>query len=230
MAFPRQFSNQIWYLQIPSGEIEIATSDALKSAYKCGLVDLRTPVRAFGAHAWQTMQEAADIEVPAEPSMVSLTPVAFSSPPPVLEEAMTRQSRVDVDPKAFKPSRRPAIFTAVGVAACLLAFGLGKGNLRAAAAGTSFDDEVTVKPMTVAAKPAPRPVREMVHTSNHRDAPKFTKAERWKLQNLDFITRTQRPKSATFNTMTQKPLPGAPKSEDPFSHGGAKGDPLDGAL
>ena len=240
MAFPRQFNKQVWYLQIPSGEIEIATSEALKGAYKCGLVDLRTPVRAFGAHTWQTMQEAAEIQLPGAPSIVSFAPVALSAPPPELEEAMTRQSRVDVDPRTFKPSRRPAIFIAVGIAACLLALGLGKGNPMKnahAAAVTSLetsDEQESVKPMTaLAPKPAAKPIREQLHASERYDGSRFSKDQKWKLLELDYITRTQRPKSATFKLMIQKPLPGANapvKHEDPFSHGGAKGDPLDGTL
>ena len=124
MSFPRRFKKQVWYMRIPSGEVEIVTAAELERAFDCGLVDARTPVRAFGAHTWTTMMEAAELPAPTAASMASLSPTAFDAPAADLVDGATWQSRSDVDPRTFKPSKTPAIaavlITAAFVAAALL--------------------------------------------------------------------------------------------------------------
>lgn len=228
MAFPRRFKKELWYLRLPSGEVDIATATGLQRAFECGLVDLRTPVRAFGANVWTTMREAAELSIPPGSSIASLIPTSFDAPVAVdLVDGTPWQSRRDVDPKAFKPSRLPVLLGAVlTVAFAGVAF--FEGDAIKAASASDIEPAKVVNTVTHGSR---REIREQLHTPNRPPGPRFTKDQRHRLAELDYITRTQRPKTSIVKPLVVKPGPA--RSEDPFQSGTRaplRGDPLDGSI
>jgi hypothetical protein len=231
MAFPRSFKRETWYLRLPSGEIEVATATSLQRAFDCGLVDFRTPVRAFGSHTWTTMLEAAKLEVPASPAL-SLSPIALDTPAADLVEVHW-QSRNEVDPKAFKHSRTTPVLVALLASCALAAVALFGDKVPVLASNASMQLEAaSVIPVT------PREPRSAQTTKHDLESlpttkntePRWTKVQRHRLAELDYVTRTQRPKSSFVKPLL--PKPGA--SEDPFARKSTnvsrRGDPLDGSL
>jgi hypothetical protein len=229
MAFPRRFKKETWYLRLPSGEVEIATATALQRAFECGLIDLRTPVRAFGTHVWITMQEAAELSPPASRLGGSLSPTALDSPAPDLASGAIWSSRSDVDPERFKPSRIPAIVVLLASAAfvCLVLVG---ETARGPSTSAALQQFPTAAPTTMV-KLAPPPIRERLHTPS-RDTERLTKEQKHRLAELDYVTRTQRPTSSLARPLVSKTATRSPN--DPFSRTAftvaSRGDPLDGSL
>lgn len=227
MSFPRSFKKQVWYMRLPSGEVEIVTADALQRAFDCGLVEARTPVRAFGAHTWTTMLEAAELPVSAAPTMASLSPMAFDAPAADLGDGAPWQSRTDVDPKAFKPSKAPAV-VAILVSAAFVAVAVLGGKLpqnpaleRVAAASSL----AAVQPVHVS-----RPdIREMLRTPKSEED-RLTGDQKRRLSEIDYTTRTRGRKVHSLTPLL--PKRGVRPSEDPFAHkaGASTGDPLDGSF
>ena len=225
MAFPRRFKREIWYLRLPSGEIEIVTPTALQRAFECGLVDVRTPVRAFGAHTWTTMAEAAELDVPGSPWIASFAPMAFDVSAADLGAGAQWQSRRDVDPRAFKPSRAPALF-ALLISVSFVAVALLGAN---ADASTSLPQAATITSLKCSAH-APSPIHDLLRAAKPEG--RLTADQKKRLRELDNVTRTQRPKASSQTPLLQKH--GARRSDDPFegsAHSGAsRGDPLDGSM
>lgn len=226
MAFPRRFKREIWYLRLPSGEVEIVTANALQRAFECGLVDVRTSVRAFGAHAWTTMAEAAELEVPGSPSWASLSAMAFDAPAADLGGGAPWQSRQDMDPRAFKPSRTRAV-VAVFASVSLIAIALLGGEV----AASPSVKRAAIVPQPLSFEVARPPMRELLRTPKGEDE-RLTKDQRRRLRELDYVTSTQRRKASS-------PTPFLPKqrvrsSEDPFARStratASPGDPLDGSI
>lgn len=231
MAFPRRFKREIWYLRLPSGEIEIVTPTALQRAFECGLVDVRTPVRAFGAHTWTTMAEAAQLDVPGSPSIASLAPMAFDAPAADLGAGALWQSRKDVDPRAFKPSRAPAL------AALLISVSFVGVALLGADADASNSLSGTAESTSLTCTTRARPPMHDLLRAVKPEAERLTEDQKRRLRELDAITRTQRPRASSRTPLLgahRVPSSGVLTSIDPFASGlktgASRGDPLDGSL
>jgi hypothetical protein len=108
MAFPRRFKSATWYMRLSTGEVELVTPTALQRAFKCGLVNARTPVREIGGHMWTTLGEAAEIADGPRGELSSLAPMAIDDANVVaadLENGLRWHVRQDADPRAFRASR-----------------------------------------------------------------------------------------------------------------------------
>lgn len=226
MSFPRSFKKQVWYMRLPSGEVEIVTAAELERAFHCGLVEARTPVRAFGAHTWTTMLEAAELPVPAGTSMASLSPIAFDAPAADLGDGAPWLSRTDVDPRAFKPSKAPAVLAIFVSAAFVAAAVLGSKLPRSPALErVAAASSLTSMPAVRVSRPD---VREMMRTPKSEEE-RLTSDQKRRLREIDYTTRMHGRK---VHSLT--PLLGTRPSEDPFSRrakpGAHSGDPLDGSF
>jgi hypothetical protein len=112
MAFPRRFKSATWYMRLSTGEVELVTPAALQRAFKCGLVNARTPVREIGGHVWTTLGDAAEITDGPRGELSSLAPMAIDEANVVaadLESGLRWYVRQDSDPKAFRASRLGAV-------------------------------------------------------------------------------------------------------------------------
>jgi hypothetical protein len=224
MAFPRRFKKEIWYLRLPSGEVELATADALQRSFECGLVDHRTPVRAFGAHTWITMQEAAELAVPPSPSMASLSPTACDPPAIDLDAGARWQSRGDIDPKAFKPSRIPAV-VALMLSGAFLGFALLRADPPLSPAMQALQQPPAIAPLPKFSRP---PIVEEQHVARKPMPERWTREERHRFAELEYLSRLNAPKSSRPSRPVLKPMP-----DDPFRNAQAQprhGDPLDGSI
>ena len=55
-------------MRLPTGEVEVATATALEAAFRCGLVDVHTPVRSMSSPVWTTLGELAELDQ-SDPSL-----------------------------------------------------------------------------------------------------------------------------------------------------------------
>lgn len=232
MAFPRSFKKQVWYLRLPSGEIEVVTPDELQRAFDCGLVEARTPVRAYGAHTWITMAEAAELPAPDPRSMASLSPLALDAPAADLDDGAPWRSRRDVDPQAFRPSRAP-VLGALLLSVAFVALAVLGGNVpqpgpleRAAAAAA-------IAPAAPSFRASRPPMPELLHREEAApEVARLTKAQKRRLRKLDYVTRTYGRKVVAPALRPSKRRRRA--FDDPFARTSnapaRRGDPLDGSF
>src|SRR5690348_17043775 len=138
MAFPRGFRGQTWFVQLPSGEIEVVSSSALERAFQCGLVDARTPVRAFATPLWTTLGDAASLEE-GEPSTISsLAPMSMASIPPADDSAQWRvgsYAEITFEPRKSRSIGMMAMM--MGAAMAIGIVGLARMPNAIASAGAS---------------------------------------------------------------------------------------------
>src|SRR5688572_28079952 len=94
---------EIWRVQLESGEVRAMTLDALDAAFDQGLVNERSKVLAPGATSWQRLGAIAGLDQEVVPEMTpSLSPMAIgeSIPPP---PRLPRDLLDDLDDDALKP-------------------------------------------------------------------------------------------------------------------------------
>ncbi|HVJ89944.1 MAG TPA: hypothetical protein VM580_09075, partial [Labilithrix sp.] len=74
-------NDELWRVQLATGEIRTMTLDTLDRAFDEGVIDASSPVLLPGASTWTTLGEAAGLSDvgPAEP-IPSLAPVAVAPP------------------------------------------------------------------------------------------------------------------------------------------------------
>ena len=165
-------NDELWRVQLSTGEIRMMTIDALDRAFDEGLIDARVPVLPPGASAWTTLGEAAGLEdCPTEQSP-SLSPLAISSPAPsstATPDATTAgeetSSSLEDLPDSFDelaPRRRRGLVIggAVGVGALALAatVALLAGNLGSSVPAADVKAATAVEAPPPAVETLPPPV------------------------------------------------------------------------
>lgn len=162
-------NDELWRVQLSTGEIRMMTLDALDRAFDEGLIDARVPVLPPGASAWTTLGEAAGLDDCPTEETPSLSPMAVASAAPssaLIVPPSDTKLDLDLDlPDNFDElrPRRGRGLAVVGVASALalvstLAVFAGK-------VGTTEPAPVDVKaaaveappPAAVEALPAPAP-------------------------------------------------------------------------
>jgi hypothetical protein len=111
-------------MRLSTGEVELVTPAALQRAFKCGLVNARTPVREIGGHVWTTLGDAAEITDGPRGELSSLAPMAIDEADVVaadLENGLRWHVRQDADPKAFRGSRLRAVGALLAATAAIAA-------------------------------------------------------------------------------------------------------------
>lgn len=235
MAFPRGFRGQTWFVQLPSGEIEVVSSSALERAFDCGLVDARTPVRAFATPIWTTLGEAASLEEGEPSTLSSLAPIAMASIPPADDSA---QWRVGSYAEPRKPRSIGMMASMMGVMMALGIVGLARMPNAIAGAGASHKAALAMqapslpgspaKPIPPPAKPIPPPesiAKPIPPPAPSASAKHFTNEQRYRLRMQDAAQRwaPRDKKRATSRTPVEPP-------SDRLLRGGSPFDPLNGAL
>lgn len=130
MNFSRAFRKNVWLVLLSSGEVEVYRGSDLETAFRCGLVDARTPVRATAESAW--IHLGALLAADVEPDSASLSPTAIEVPE-VNESTLVRAGSA-YDMETFAPRRRGAravagLVGAIG-ALCVL-FGVASSSASA---------------------------------------------------------------------------------------------------
>ena len=216
-------------MRLPSGEVELIPATALQRAFECGLVDSRTPVRAFGAHTWTTLDVAAEL---ADASLGSFAPLAMDAPAPDLNDGAIWRSRSDIDPKSFRPRKTP-LLGALAAAAVVGVIGFFGLRLPANDLDTHIAAAQAAERAHRAADPAirvaPAPPPELLHTAR-RFEQRLSAEQRKRLREADYarraVTKPGRHKpsaSALFANPTNDPMTASTAGADRW-------DPLNGAL
>lgn len=237
----QQTNDELWRVQLGSGELRTMTLDALDRAFDEGAVDAHTPVLAPGAASWTTLGEAAGLEEPTEkpeqtPSLSPLTtssdaPRAPASERPTLPDPeLDASGDLDLDALSSRSRRRPALVVAaiaatlaVGAAIALVASQLG-----APAVGSDVKAAAAVQ-APLAATPLPPPaMKESAPPGEQR----LSEEQRKRLLEAD-KARGDRPRAGGARAVEKPHAPKRtkqPKSSGPLLNGGDRFDPLNGAL
>lgn len=225
-------------MRLPTGEVELLTAPAMKEAFRCGLIDLRTPVRPFDGHAWITLEEAAGFDERMSDHFPSLTPIAIDNPAPDLDDGAPWRVRRYVDEGSLRPGKTRvagAILLTIGAFAAIAALvrpHVGSGVLedrlaQARAASDEANAAAAMLPPPAVEAPRPPPAPERL-TEHQKRRLREMDAERAYKAAIKKQKRRAKPQSSIL-----EPPPdwrGAPRAKEPFTEGGNRFDPLNGAL
>lgn len=239
-AFHPAASNDLWRVQLPTGELRAMDLDALDAAFQDGAIDEHTPVLAPGSLTWTKLADAAGLEAAPETAAVpSLSPMAADVPlgPPSVApssvapvsadlagEILAKHQDLDLSDDAFKTSKAKLFgFVFVGLAAVVgLVFGGAKlaGQVEGGAAASAM------RAQAVAAPQAPVDVMDV-----DARARALSEDQKRRLLEADKL-REASAKAKAAAAPAPRAGHAAPRSKDktPFVQGGDKFDPLNGAL
>ncbi len=227
-------------MRLPTGEVEVATASALENAFRCGLADARTPVRAVSSPVWTSLAEVAEIDTSDPRSLGSLLPVAVEEPAVDLADGRKWDSRTDIDARMFHPRVRRIATVMVAVASLGLAIFCGTQisahvpKLRAmatrqaaqhlGAAGASRPSAATGTRKTLTNED------ELFQPANEARKKLDAKDFERELRDMDKARRKYERTHARRGKRSRTPVePPEPKA-NPFSDSGHRMDPLNGAL
>jgi len=236
MAFPRSFKNEIWFMRLPSGEVEVTTAGDLESAFRCGLADARTPVRSVSSTIWTTLAEVAEIDTCDSHSLGSLLPVAVDEPAADLVSGASWRVRPD-DPSHALRSGAGRFLRGVALVGVLAMAAFG-GSLLTPDGARHHDHEARVPTND-------RETFELTKVALHPHA-KLTPAEELakrklerRLREADAVRRAEaiaaprrtklRQEQRSTTPVGPRPAAGTARG-GPFTNGGDRFDPLNGSL
>jgi hypothetical protein len=238
-------NEELWRVQLSTGEIRMMTLDGLDRAFEEGLIDARVPVLPPGASAWTTLGEAAGLDdEPKAEQTPSLSPVAIAAPSSAAAPGFEAPSGalLDLDlPDTFdelKPRRRGLVIgAAASVAAVAVMFAVVAARLGASMPTTTEVNATTVKATTVVQAPPPAvealPAAEPAKKEVKEDAkPELSD---WQKRMLVDADKAREEKArAKKQEKAEKAVRSQPKRQQKASsgllNGGDKFDPLNGAL
>lgn len=231
-------NDELWRVQLGTGEIRTMTLDGLDRAFNEGTIDARTRVLAPGAAAWSTLAEVAglDDECPTDP-MPSLSPVAISSDESSSAAPITAPSELELPDEIvdFAPRRRRlvvgGVFAALSVAA-LIALGIGMAGQDDAA--PSKVDTTTASPAPPAADPHFEPAAAVPATTNGESEAQKPALSDWQKKLLIEADKARdedvRAKQQQEKKKVNRAKRSTPKTTPGLLNGGDRFDPLNGAL
>lgn len=238
---PTSSHDELWRVQLATGEVRTMTLDGLDEAFQAGAIDESTRVLAPGATGWAKLADVAglgDAEPAAEApeqAFPSLSPMAADIP-------ASRGSLEQVDLSAYDPSPkvpddfvidenalkakkgRVAAFVGLGMAAVVGALFVGAklaGNIEGIA---------TTNAMRPAAAAAPQGAVDLNDIEARARA--LSEDQKQRLLEADKARETSRKAKAAAQPAAPGRGGARPAGEKgaPFVNGGDKYDPLNGAL
>lgn len=232
-----------WRVQLGTGELRIMTLDALDEAFQAGIIDESTPVLAPGSTRWTKLADAAGLDVPEQseeanapsvaPLAVSIASESTGDVTPYAHQAPIDFSSLAVDDEgAFKP-KKGRIYALVGMAV-LFVGGLGFAATKVGGmTGTAMT--LSMENKAKAAAQAPPPAAAVDLSAADIRARALTEEQKQRLADFD---KAQAVAQAAKEEQRRKdrPAPPPPRAKGskekgaPFSNGGNKFDPLNGAL
>ena len=231
-------NDELWRVQLSTGEIRMMTIEALDEAFEQGLIDARVPVLPPGASAWTTLGEAAGLEddCPTEQAP-SLTPFAISSasssssvPPPGSEAPSTDELDLPDSFDELQPRRGRGLVVggAVGALALAAAFAVLAGNL-----GSSAPADVDAR-ATANEAPPPAAIEALPPPAAKQAEPAKPELSDWQKRMVVEAdkAREEKARAKTQERAQKQPQPKAKpvKSNTGLLNGGDRFDPLNGAL
>jgi hypothetical protein len=213
----------LWHVQLESGEVRVLTLDQLDAFYQNGIIDEQTYVLEDGSMDWRTLGDVLGVTEPEPappPSVVVYEP--FLSMRPVVSEIDAAELEGDVIP--FKRSKGKyfvaagAIGAVVAVVAVMAASRIGShaspANVSAAVVNVTPERPASVIP------PPPPPV---VQTPALNDDVKKALADKDTKLNQKIEQRKQ-------NRAKNTPPPAHKTSPPPFRKDGNTHDPLNSKI
>lgn len=229
-------NDELWRVQLSTGEIRMMTLDALDRAFEEGLIDARVPVLPPGASAWTTLGEAAGLDDCPTEQAPSLSPVAIASAAPSSTTAVPSsepQAPLDLDLpdnlEELAPRRRGLVISgAIGALAIAAAVAVLAGKL-----GSSMPAAADVKAAAAVEAPPPPAAVETLPAPAPKEDAKQGLSDWQKRMLLDADKAREEKAKAKNQERAEKAAPKKPKQPKPSSgllNGGDKFDPLNGAL
>ncbi len=247
-------NDELWRVQLSTGEIRMMTIDALDRAFDEGLIDARVPVLPPGASAWTTLGEAAGLEddSPTEQTP-SLSPFAIANPAPSSADVVaplapdTKPAIDDLDlPDSFDELRQRSkrglvIGAAAGALAVAAAVAVLAGQLGSSAPVGADVSAIEAPTKAAAAEQAPPPAAvETLPPPAAKEAappsaapaskPELSDWQKRMLADAD-KAREDKARVKAQERPKQAPTPKPkPATSNGLLNGGDKFDPLNGAL
>jgi hypothetical protein len=241
-------NEELWRVQLSTGEIRMMTLDALDRAFDDGLIDARVPVLAPGASAWTTLGEAAGLELdeeeaPKTDQTPSLSPVALGPPSSAaisLGDRPEPESLLDLDlPDNFeelRPRRRTVVVGGIvsGMAAMVMlavvVARVGSG-MPATADITSSAAAVQAPPVAaVESLPAAKEEPKKEEPKKEDAKPELSDWQKRMLVDADKAREEKAKAKREAEKAAHPPAPKKPKASPGLLNGGDRFDPLNGAL
>jgi hypothetical protein len=237
-AMEPNMNDELWRVQLSTGEIRTMTLDGLDRAFDEGLIDARVPVLAPGSATWTTLGEAAGLETDFVEQAPSLSPIALPGPDSVVSISALppAPSNLDLeipdDLDMGRPKRGLLLGVVPGILAVAAALVVVVTKLGAEPpADVKVAPAVQPPPMAAEVLPAPAPSPAPVETSTESGSTRPALSE-WQKQLLEATDKAREAK-ARVKEKLEKAAPmkkPAVKASPGFLNGGDKFDPLNGAL
>lgn len=223
-------NDELWRVQLGTGEVRMMTLDGLDRAFDEGLIDANAPVLAPGSMTWTTLGQAAGLDDQGTSDQTpSLSPVAISSasptthftpPTPAFDLDLPDSSMLEL-----RPRRRGLLFGGIAaalVAAAALAVVVGK-------VGSAVGHDVKATsamqaPAAAAPLPPPDPAKDARPALNDDQKKKLLDADKAR----EDKARVKNQEKAEKAERVQKRKPS--KTGPVFVNSGDKYDPLNGHL
>jgi hypothetical protein len=238
-AMEPNMNDELWRVQLSTGEIRTMTLDGLDRAFDEGLIDARVPVLAPGSATWTTLGEAAGLESDVVEQAPSLSPIALPGPDSVvsISPLPPAPSNLDLeipdDLDMGRPKRGLLLGVVPGILAVAAALVVVVTKL-----GAEPPVDVKVAPATQlpaaaaevlpapAAAPSPAPVATSTESGSTRPA-----LSEWQKQLLEATDKAREAKARVKEKLERAPVKKPTVKASPgFLNGGDKFDPLNGAL
>jgi len=214
-----QDHEDIWHVQLPTGEVRVFTLDQLDAAFQVGMIDEGCRVRREGSMTWRTLAE----ELAGEPQeVVSPTPAPVASYQPMSTAPMVLDDDELPDMRASSKKKVVAIIGGVAAIAAIAVFGVTKLGASAEKAAAAAGAAVNVAAPVAAPPPAdPDPAAK---------GAKLSEEKRKALADMD-KENERKAEQRRKTRLENAPQPSKPyKSEKPFTKGGNQYDPLNAKL
>ena len=235
-------ANELWRVQLATGEMRAMSLDALDDAFQDGLISENTPVLPPGATAWTKLGDAAGLdaaadEYPADVLVPSVAPLAVSirdeAPASTLYE-LQRQAALDaldintLSDSAFKP-KKGRMFMTIGIAIMFVG-GLGFAATRMGGIATSATNALT-KQQKASNAAQPPPAAVDLDAASRRAAV-LSEEQKKRLAEFDKANEAREAQKKKDHPPPPPVKARGPKAKtsQPFVNGGNKFDPLNGAL
>ncbi len=226
MASAVNSMDDIWFVQLPNGNVRAWSLDELDAEFQKGTIDESTLVRQ-GVAPWSKLSVLLGLDAAPPPSSLAPMQMPSAAPPPVVMS-------VDDDLELLMAPRSRKRGLVVGLVAAALVlcggvFALTKATSgEPTAAAGSAPQGANASIAQIAATPPPPPQAPAAQAPAQLDAPKgapLTDLQRKALLEGD-KNRERASKEKKDKKAKAAPPRRAPKSASPFHKGGSKNDPL----
>ena len=247
-------SEDIWHVQLESGEVRQLTLDQLDAFYQNGIIDEETYILQDGEMEWKTLRQVLGLEAepePAVPAAPTTTPELSPTPAPISYGAVPSYrpsplpysirpvvSEIDADEAAFddamfKKSNKPRYFVAGGIVAAVAvmlavvgASRMGSSSRAADVTASIANAAPTVTTPATTAQPVIPPPPPATDTAAP-STPKLSDDAKKALATKDSQFNAKQDAKRQARMKSAAP---ARKSSQPFSKSGNAYDPLNAKL